>query len=166
MRKREMNASDAPSPAGGYSQAVEAEGVSRIVHVSGQIPVDVHGRVPASFEEQARLVWKHIERQLAAADMGLENIVKHTTFLASRQYREANRTIRQEVLGDLSPALTVVIADIFDEAWLLEIEAVAMAWARISRQPQSQRSCCVRCRRARNVLLRTTHPAEENQLSP
>jgi hypothetical protein len=33
------------------------------------------------------------------------------------------------VLGDLSPALTVVIAHIFDEAWLLEIEAVAAAAA-------------------------------------
>jgi 2-iminobutanoate/2-iminopropanoate deaminase len=30
------------------------------------------------------------------------------------------------VLGGLSPALTVIIADIFDESWLLEIEAVAM----------------------------------------
>jgi hypothetical protein len=38
-----------------------------------------------------------------------------------------NRKVRQEILGDLSPALTVVIAEIFDEAWLLEIEAVAAA---------------------------------------
>jgi hypothetical protein len=31
------------------------------------------------------------------------------------------------VLGDRSPALTIVIAGIYDEAWLLEIEAVAAA---------------------------------------
>jgi hypothetical protein len=31
------------------------------------------------------------------------------------------------VLGGREPALTVVIAGIFDEAWLLEIEAVAVA---------------------------------------
>jgi len=58
--------------------------------------------------------------------MGLENIVKHTTFLSDREYRAANSKVRQEVLGRLSPALTVIIADIFDASWLLEIEAVAM----------------------------------------
>jgi hypothetical protein len=30
-------------------------------------------------------------------------------------------------LGALSPALTVIVAGIFDSAWLLEIEAVAAA---------------------------------------
>jgi 2-iminobutanoate/2-iminopropanoate deaminase len=127
MDVRKINAPDGPIASGGYSQAIEAVGVSRIVHVSGQIPVDADGGVPPSFEDQARLAWRNIERQLAAADMGLENIVKHTTFLASRDYREANRKIRQEILGNLSPALTVIIAGIFDEAWLLEIEAVAVA---------------------------------------
>ena len=58
--------------------------------------------------------------------MGLENIVKHTTFLSSREHRAANSKVRQDVLGDIAPALTVVIAEIYDEAWLLEIEAVAI----------------------------------------
>ena len=35
--------------------------------------------------------------------------------------------VRRRVLGDHEPALTVIIADIFDEAWLLEIEAIAVA---------------------------------------
>jgi 2-iminobutanoate/2-iminopropanoate deaminase len=127
MNVRRINAPDGPIASGGYAQATEAAGFSRIVHVSGQIPVDADGRVPQSFEDQARFAWRNIERQLAAADMGLDNIVKHTTFLASRDYREANSRIRAQVLGHLSPALTVVIAEIFDEAWLLEIEAVAVA---------------------------------------
>ena len=103
------------------------EGADRIVHVSGQIPVEKDGTVPEAFEAQARLAWKNVERQLAAAGMGLDNIVKHTTFLSSQKHREANSRVRQEVLGDLAPALTVIIADIYDEAWLLEIEAVAIA---------------------------------------
>ena len=119
--------SDGPVASGGYSQAVLLEGTARIVHVSGQIPVEKDGTVPEVFEAQARLAWKNVERQLAAAGMGLDNIVKHTTFLSSRKYREANSRVRQEVLGDLAPALTVVIADVYDEAWLLEIEAVAIA---------------------------------------
>jgi hypothetical protein len=52
---------------------------------------------------------------------------KVTVFLSSRTFALANREIRQEMLGSHSPALTVIIAGIFDEKWLLEIEAVAAA---------------------------------------
>ena len=38
-----------------------------------------------------------------------------------------SRDLRQEFLGAHSPALTVIIAGIFDERWLLEIEATAAA---------------------------------------
>jgi enamine deaminase RidA (YjgF/YER057c/UK114 family) len=57
--------------------------------------------------------------------MAVANLVKVTVFLSSREFALANREIRQEMLGSHSPALTVIIADIFDEQWLLEIEAVA-----------------------------------------
>lgn len=125
MKITPINASAAPKAAGGYSQAMEITGTNRLVFVSGQIPVAADGSVPERFEDQARLVWGNVELQLRAAGMGLENLVKVTTFLSDRRYRDANRAIRQEVLGDLSPALTVIICDIFDDAWLLEIEAVA-----------------------------------------
>jgi 2-iminobutanoate/2-iminopropanoate deaminase len=57
----------------------------------------------------------------------MANLVKVTTFLSSREYAIANREVRNEVLGTHSPALTVIITGIFDEKWLLEIEAVAAA---------------------------------------
>ena len=125
MKTRSINASDAPSPSGGYVQAIETIGAQRIVFVSGQIPVSKEGDVPKEFREQALLAWRNIEAQLRAADMTLENIVKHTTFLGDRRHREINSEVRQEVLGKHEAALTVVIADIYDEAWLLEIEAIA-----------------------------------------
>lgn len=59
--------------------------------------------------------------------MSLQDLVKVTVFLSDRQYREANYKVRHEVLGGHSPALTIIIADIYDKAWLLEIEAVAAA---------------------------------------
>lgn len=98
-----------------------------MVYISGQIPVRPDGTTPESFEEQAKQTWANVEAQLMAADMRLDNIVKHTTFLSSRQYRAQNTAVRHEVLGELEPALTVIVAGIFDEGWLLEIEAVAMA---------------------------------------
>lgn len=127
MKRTVINAANTPAPVGGYSQAVEVTEPRRILYISGQIPMSADGHVPGTFAEQARLAWQNVQAQLAEAGMGVGNIVKHTTFLSDRKYRIENREIRQEVFGDLSPALTVIIADIFDEAWLLEIEATAVA---------------------------------------
>ncbi|WP_144299590.1 RidA family protein [Elioraea rosea] len=127
MQTRRIIAPDGPQPPSAYAQAVEVADARRWLFVSGQIPVSASGEVPESFEEQARLAWRNVERQLVAAGMTLGNIVKHTTFLSDRKYRDAYRKVRLEVLGEHAPALTVVICDIFDGAWLLEIEAVAAA---------------------------------------
>jgi 2-iminobutanoate/2-iminopropanoate deaminase len=127
MKLTPVNSSSAPQSAGGYSQAIEVSGAHRFLFVSGQIPETVTGSVPSEFAAQARLVWRNVLAQLDAAGMSLTNLVKVTTFLSSREFALANREIRQEILGAHSPTMTVVIAGIFDEKWLLEIEAVAAA---------------------------------------
>jgi enamine deaminase RidA (YjgF/YER057c/UK114 family) len=108
-----------------YAQAHLVEDPARWLFVSGQIPVDAKDEVPAAFEDQCRLVWRNIEKQLLAGGMTLQDLVKVTVFLSDRRYREANYKVRHDVLGGHSPALTIIIADIYDEAWLLEIEAIA-----------------------------------------
>lgn len=118
-------APDAPRAVGNYAQALEVRGASRFVFVSGQIPMRLDGTLAHDFEGQARQVWAHVLAQLAQAGMGVANIVRVTTYLADRGHARANRDIRQDILGDHAPALTVVIAEIFDPAWLLEIEVVA-----------------------------------------
>lgn len=119
------NSSDAPSGSGGYAQAVRVEGARALLFVSGQIPVDADGAVPEAFGDQCRLVWRNVEAQLRAGGMRLADIVKVTTFLSDRAYAEENSAIRQEVLAGLTPALTIIIAGIYDPAWLLEIEVIA-----------------------------------------
>ncbi len=125
MKMTTVNADSAPRAAGGYSQAVAVSGAERLLFISGQIPENTAGNVPSEFSEQARLVWRNVFSQLGAAGMTVANLVKVTIFLSSREYAVQNRDIRQEVLGAHSPALTVIITGIFDEKWLLEIEAVA-----------------------------------------
>ena len=127
MPVRSINAETAPAPAGPYSQAVETSGTTRRLYISGQIPVARDGSLPASFTAQARQAWANVEAQLAAAEMTLAHLVKVTVFLSDRAHTLENREVRQEVLGDHAPALTVIIAGIFDEAWQLEIEAIAEA---------------------------------------
>jgi|SRR3990172_7500529 len=119
------NPSDAPLASGGYSQGLEVTTPGRLLHISGQIPEPLSGEVPATFDEQCTLVWGNVHAVLRSAGMTASDLVKVTTFLADRRYGEANSRIRQTILGNLRPALTVVVTDIYDEAWLLEIEAIA-----------------------------------------
>lgn len=125
MQRRAIDAEDAPKPVGGYAQAVEVSSAKRMLFVSGQIPASKDGIVPQDFEAQARLAWENIISQLAAADMTLDNLVKVTYFLSDRKYIPEYRRVRQEVLGARRVALTTIITGIFDETWLLEIEAIA-----------------------------------------
>jgi 2-iminobutanoate/2-iminopropanoate deaminase len=116
-----------------YAQALEVSGFSRLLFVSGQVPEGPGGEVPEDFRSQCRLAWANVEARLGAAGMTLDNVVKVTIFLSDRRYRRENAEVRAEVLGKRTPALTVIITGIYDEAWLLEIEAVAAALPRPGR---------------------------------
>lgn len=123
-----MASGKAYEPSGtSYSQAWLVERAERILFVSGQVPADAAGEVPEGFDAQCRLVWANITRRLTDAGMALTDIAKVNIFLSSRDHRAANTSIRHEILGDHSPAITVIIAGIFDEAWLLEIDVIACA---------------------------------------
>jgi 2-iminobutanoate/2-iminopropanoate deaminase len=108
-----------------YAQAQLVSEPTRWLFISGQVPADAEGRVPKGFAEQCRLAWRNVQTQLEAAGMSLTDLVKVTVFLSDRQYRAANAAARKEVLGAHTPALTIIITGIYDEEWLLEIEAVA-----------------------------------------
>ena len=110
-----------------YAQAQLVSEPSRWLFISGQVPADADGKVPKTFEEQSRLAWRNVFAQLEAARMKVTDLVKVTVFLSDRQYRATNAAVRKEVLGGHTPALTIIITGIYDEEWLLEIEAVAAA---------------------------------------
>ena len=127
MQIRFINSKHAPIVKSGYTQALEVQYSTRRVYVSGQIPMTREGNVPASFEDQARLVWGNVLAQLRAADMNISNIVKVNTFISDRKYNPQNRAIRKEVLCDHKPALTGIICEIYDQNWFLEVDVVAEA---------------------------------------
>lgn len=125
MRFTAIDPADAPQAVGGYTQALSVEGGSRLLFVSGQIPQTRAGEIPQDFEAQCRLVWANIAATLHEAELDVPNLVKVTTFLSDRRYAGVSAQVRREILGDHRPALTVIIAEIFDSRWLLEIEAIA-----------------------------------------
>jgi enamine deaminase RidA (YjgF/YER057c/UK114 family) len=125
MQTRPINASDAAAPVGGYPQALDVTEFKRLLLISGQIPVRPDGTLPEDFVTQCQVAWSNVEAQLRAAGLTLDNLIKVTIFLSDRRYALDNRRIRQEVLGARQVALTVIITEIFDAKWLLEIEAMA-----------------------------------------
>ena len=124
---RPLTGDGSPPVEGSYPQAVEVTGPTRWLYLSGQIPVAPYGSLAEDFISQCEQVWENIGTQLAAAGMTLDNLVKVTTFLSDRRYALENREVRVRRLAGRQPALTVIVTGIFDEAWLVEIEAVAAA---------------------------------------
>ena len=124
---RPLTGDGSPPVEGSYPQAVEVTGPTRWLYLSGQIPVAPDGALAPGFTAQCEQVWDNIETQLTAAGMTLDNLVKVTTFLSDRRYALENREVRVRRLAGRQPALTVIVTGIFDEAWLVEIEAVAAA---------------------------------------
>ena len=57
--------------------------------------------------------------------MTFANLVKVTIIIPDRKHTKENRRIRIGVLGLLQPAITLLIAGIYDEHWLIEIESIA-----------------------------------------
>jgi 2-iminobutanoate/2-iminopropanoate deaminase len=115
-----LNPTDLPVPAGPYSQATRVHGPGQWLHIAGQVGIDQAGLAPAGIEEQAELAWGHIVRALRAAGMGMEHVVKTTTYLAPM------RPIRLRHLGEARPASTLVLVQgLLDPLWRIEVEAIA-----------------------------------------
>ena len=112
---------------GGYTHGLELPPAARLLFISGQIPERNDGSVPADFETQCHAVWDNIFAVLASANMGVEHLVKVTTYLTDRGQAGANGQIRRERLGNVRPALTVVVAQTLESQWLLEIDVIAAA---------------------------------------
>jgi 2-iminobutanoate/2-iminopropanoate deaminase len=110
-----------------YAQGALVTRADRTLFISGQVPEAPDGTVPEDFDAQCRQAWRNVLAVLKDAGMTERNLVKVTIFLSDRRYREANAQIRHEILGNHNPALTIIITGIYDEAWLLEIEAIAAA---------------------------------------
>jgi 2-iminobutanoate/2-iminopropanoate deaminase len=121
------NPADGSRQWGGYSQGLEVASPGRFLFISGQIPEGADGEVPAGFDQQCPRVWENVLAVLRSAGMTVDDLVKVTTYLSDRRYAAANAEVRRRFLGRAEPALTVVITGIFEEAWLLEVEAVAFA---------------------------------------
>lgn len=127
MDKTLINPTTVAPPVGNYAHGVLVSGSQRMLFISGQIPAGPDGAIPKDFESQARNCWRNIENILKEAGMSFDNLVKTTIFLSDHKYLQANRQIRNEMIGDRKFASSAIVASTLLPEWLLEIEAIAMA---------------------------------------
>ena len=109
-----------------YSHAVEVPAGARTLYISGLNGYLADGKtMPISFDEQAEIIWGHLQAILAQAGMTLQNLVSLRFYLADPKYDEANVRMRAKHLGKHSVSLTVICCQLLDPKWKLEVEAIA-----------------------------------------
>jgi enamine deaminase RidA (YjgF/YER057c/UK114 family) len=119
------------APFGPYSHAVEVPEGSRLLYISGEVGVLLDGTVPETIEAQAEACWRNIIAILAEAGMGVQDLVKITTYLVRPEDVAAAGAARAKHFGDARPgSATIIVKALVNPAWLIEIEAVAASTAR------------------------------------
>jgi reactive intermediate/imine deaminase len=113
----------------GYSHVVDAP-ASRIVYLSGQVPLDAAGNLvgEGDFAAQVRQVFENLTAALATADASWSDVVKLNYYVRDIGEVAALRAIRDEyVNAEQPPASTLVeVSRLFRDDVLVEIEAVAV----------------------------------------
>jgi 2-iminobutanoate/2-iminopropanoate deaminase len=113
-------------PYAAYAHAVEVPAGARALYVSGLNGYEQDGTtLPANFEGQARNVWRHLASALAAGDMTYADLVQLRFYLASADDDPTNVALIKEHLGDHVACRTVVVQQLLEPEWLVEVEAVA-----------------------------------------
>jgi enamine deaminase RidA (YjgF/YER057c/UK114 family) len=108
----------------GFSRAVVA---GNAVYVSGTAPVMPDGAAPPpDAYDQARRCFEIIVDALREAGAGPEHVVRTRAFLTSADHWEEVGRAHGEFFADVRPASTMVVAQLLDPRWLVEIEADAI----------------------------------------
>ncbi|HWY40740.1 MAG TPA: RidA family protein [Chthoniobacterales bacterium] len=124
--KKIISTSEAPAAIGPYSQGVR---VGSTIYYSGQIPLEPKtGQVVSGgIDVQARRVMENIGGLLKAEDLGFENIVKTTIFLADIGDFQAVNEIYGGYFKQAPPARSTVQAGALPRGVRIEIEVIAVA---------------------------------------
>ena len=119
-----ISTSNAPTPAGHYSQAIVHQG---IVYVAGQLPVDPKNpeALPDNPEDQTRNVLENVRAILEAANSSLSNTLQMTIYVTDIGHWPAVNAAYAEIMGTHRPARAVVPIGTLKPGCILEIQAIA-----------------------------------------
>lgn len=114
----------------GYSRAVR---VGERVFVSGTAPNRADGICPEDAGEQTRVCLDIVSAALAEAGGSLADVVRTRMYLVNVDDFPAVGKVHGQVFGDIRPAnTTVVVKELLDARWKIEIEVEAVIAAELS----------------------------------
>lgn len=124
MAKRKLISSGSSFEAvAGYSRAV-VDG--EWVFVSGTTGYDYKAmRIPNDLLEQTHNAFRNIEAALAQAGAALSDIVRVQAYICDQRHFALVAPIFGKYLGDVRPAMTMLVAQLVDPAMKIEIEVTA-----------------------------------------
>ena len=119
--KSKITTTNAPVPAGPYSQAIVW---GDHVYVAGQGPLDpATGKTAPDVAGQTRQVLTNIKNILGAAGVSMDNVVKVSAYLADMKYFSEFNEVYKQFFNEPYPVRTTVGAQL--NAILVEIDVIA-----------------------------------------
>ncbi len=127
--KKFRNPEDVHEPLGSYSHQIEIRGNERLLVLSGQVGMRLDGSVPEDPLEQLDLAFENVLRNLRAANMDVEDIVKITYYLVGEFDTARRREITAARLQGHKPCSTLVyVAALASPVYKVEIDVWA-SWS-------------------------------------
>ena len=125
MSRTAVKVESIAAPLAHYSHAIRG---GDVVYVAGQVGVDANGQlVEGDAEAQARQVLSNLKAVVEAAGATMDDVVKTSVFLTSREDRAAVGKVRKEFFADPPPANTLlIVAGLAEAEMLVEIEAIVV----------------------------------------
>lgn len=124
--KEFRNPQNVHAPLGVYSQQVEITDNERLLILSGQVGMREDGSVPDDALEQMEVVFENILRNLQAAGMGVQDLLKLTYFVVGEMDMVKRREIITAKLQGHKPCSTFLyVAGLASPAYKVEVEALA-----------------------------------------
>ncbi len=113
-------------PPTGYTHQIEITGNERILILSGQVGRTKDGTTPTDPLEQLKIALNNIERNLQAAGMSFQDVVKLTFYLVGEMDARKRREIIASKMGDKPPCSTLVyVAGLATPEFKVELDAWA-----------------------------------------
>lgn len=123
---RFANPPELSAPAAPYGHQAEVGGDVRWLVLSGQLGQAADGTLPSDVAGQLELALANVSLSLAAAGMGVEDVVQLRTYVVGPSDPVQRGAVFRAWLGDHRPCMTLVqVAGLAAPQFLVEVEALA-----------------------------------------
>jgi 2-iminobutanoate/2-iminopropanoate deaminase len=123
-----VGTSKAPPPFSRYAQAMRVSAGRDLMFVSGQVGVDVNGKLADSPHGQHVQAWHNVLAILADQGLGPENIVEMTVYITDPADVAMYREVRDQLMAGHEAASTLlIISGLANPDWVVEVAVIAEA---------------------------------------